>query len=105
MAQDASVHLAPAARRALLVGTEVFEDEGRTRFRSPAADAAALARVLGDPAIGAFEVRLAVNASIARLGAQLEDFFVDCSSEDLLLLYVSGHGLVDESGQLFFAAT
>lgn len=105
MAQDASAHLAPATRRALLVGTDTFHDAGLAQLRSPASDVAALARVLGDPAIGAFDVRTAVNASSTQLGRQMEDFFTDGSADDLLLLYVSTHGLVDESGQLSFAAT
>jgi uncharacterized caspase-like protein len=69
----------------------------------PTQDAEALARVLGDPAIGGFVVKTLLNQSSYQVNREIEDFFDDRAKEDLLLLYFSGHGLKDEEGRLYFA--
>jgi hypothetical protein len=44
-------------RRALLIATATYSDPGLAALRAPTGDVAALAGVLGDEAIGGFEVR------------------------------------------------
>ncbi len=56
----------PERRLALVVANASYYDEGLDRLTSPAQDAAALTRVLGDPAIGAFEVSTVVDGKSAR---------------------------------------
>lgn len=91
-------------RKALIVANDHYEHDGLRRLLSPAADAQALARVLGDPEIGNFEVRVVGNEPAHVIQAQIEDLFLDSRAEDVLLLHFSCHGLKSESGELFFAA-
>jgi hypothetical protein len=93
-----------AGRHALIVATDAYADAKLSRLRAPAKDAEALADVLRDPAIGEFEVELALNQPEATLRRRIAAFFSDRSREELLLLHFSCHGLKDDSGQLFFAA-
>ena len=91
-------------RRALIVASDSYEYPALTQVRSPAVDAVALTKVLGDPAIGGFEVENAYNEASYVLQARIEDFFTSARPEDLLLLHFSCHGLKSESGELFLAA-
>ncbi len=93
-----------AGRFALIVATDDYADDRLRRLRAPAHDAEALAEVLRDPDIGAFDVRLLANESEAALRRGIATFFADRRRDDLLLLHFSCHGLKDDSGQLYFAA-
>jgi hypothetical protein len=94
-----------ARRRALIVANDRYDNEGLRRLHSPAADADALDRVLGDPRIGGFEVQIVRNEPAHVIGTQIEDLFSDSRPDDVLLLHFSCHGLKSESGELFFAAS
>ncbi len=91
-------------RKALIVANDQYEHEGLGHLLSPGADADALGRVLGDPQIGGFEVRVVRNEPAHVIGAYVEDLFSDSRPDDVLLLHFSCHGLKNESGELFFAA-
>ena len=96
--------MAEGRRRALIVATSTFDDPGLAALTAPAADAAALEAVLGNPEIGGFEVRSLVDADASAIGEAIEEFFTeDVRRDDLLLLYVTGHGLKDDDGRLYFA--
>ena len=90
-------------RCALIVASDTYDDPGLRQLRAPAADARALARVLGDPMIGAFEVTSVVNRPAHEVNLAIEDFFADRSPDDLLLVHFSCHGVKDEGGDLYFA--
>ena len=92
-------------RKALIVANDQYEHEGLRHLLSPGADADALGRVLGDPEIGGFEVRVVRNEPAHVIGAHIEDLFSDSRPDDVLLLHFSCHGLKSESGELFFAAS
>jgi hypothetical protein len=89
---------------ALLVACSAYEDGDLRQLRAPAQDVERLATVLSDPAIGAFEVKTLLNQPTHVLNLAIEDFFADRSPDDLLLLYVSCHGVKDDDGRLYFAA-
>lgn len=94
----------PGGRRmALIVAGDAYQDPGLRRLRAPALDAEALSRVLGDEAIGGFDVRTMLNESTSVVNEAVEDFFADRHPDDLLLLHFSGHGVKDDSGELYFA--
>jgi WD40 repeat protein/uncharacterized caspase-like protein len=95
----------PSARSALIIATDRYADRGLAELRSPARDADALERVLADPAIGDYSVRLLLNGSVQAVREAVEDFFTDRDPGDALLLYLSCHGVKDEEGGLCFAAT
>jgi Caspase domain len=91
-------------RRALIVAIDEYDHEGLRHLLAPAADARALAEVLGDPQIGGFDVHVVRNEPAHVIQAQVEDLFADSRPDDVLLLHFSCHGLKSESGELFFAA-
>ncbi|WP_020389424.1 caspase, EACC1-associated type [Kribbella catacumbae] len=91
------------SRVALVIANEVYADPGLSRLLAPARDAVALAEVLGDPAVGGFDVRVLQNESAQTIRYAVEDFFSDRSPEDLLLLHFSCHGLKNAAGELFLA--
>jgi Caspase domain len=91
-------------RKALIIAIDVYEHEGLKHLRAPAADAEALAGVLGDPRIGGFDVQVIRNEPAHVIGGKIEDLFSDSRADDVLLLHFSCHGLKSESGELFFAA-
>jgi roadblock/LC7 domain-containing protein len=90
-------------RKALIVANDEYDHPGLQRLWSAAADAEALAGVLGDPQVGGFAVEVARNRPAHDVGVQIEDLFSESTVADVLLLHFSCHGLKDESGELYFA--
>jgi Caspase domain len=90
-------------RHALLIASSTFKDARLASLASPPVDAAELAAVLRDPAIGGFEVEILTNANSGELRLAIESFFAAAARDDLLLFYTSGHGIKDERGRLYFA--
>ncbi|WP_207933616.1 caspase family protein, partial [Actinomadura sp. GC306] len=72
---------------------------------SPAHDVDALASALAEPHIGGFEVQRVLNRPVHEVNLAIEDFFCDKRPDDVLLLYVSCHGVKDDAGHLYFATT
>jgi hypothetical protein len=91
-------------RKALIVANDEYDHEGLRDLLSPAADAEALARVLGDRQIGAFDVQTVRNQPAHVIQTHIQDLLADSRPDDVLLLHFSCHGLKSESGELFFAA-
>jgi uncharacterized caspase-like protein len=91
-------------RSALILAGYDYEDSGLRMLRAPARDAEALARVLQDPEVGNFEVRTVLNQPAHVVSLAVEEFFADRKPDDLLVLHFSGHGVKDDSGELYFAA-
>jgi WD40 repeat protein len=91
-------------RFALVIASwEYAADPGLSKLVAPPQDADALARVLRDPQIGAFEVQTLLNETSSRVVEEVEAFFAERQRADLALLYFSGHGVKDSDGQLYFA--
>lgn len=74
-------------RRALIVASDEYDHEGLRHLLAPAADAQALAGVLGDPQIGGFDVHVVRNEPAHVIQAQIEDLFSDSRPDDVLLLH------------------
>ena len=93
-------------RLALIVASYEFQDDTLQQLVAPAQDAEALARVLGDGAIGGFEqVKVLTNRPSHEVRFEIASFFADRGRNDLLLLYFSGHGVKDDDGRLYLATT
>ncbi len=90
-------------RRALLVATATYRDPALAALRAPTGDVAALAAVLGDEAIGGFAVEQLIDRSAEDLRREIETFFGEGRPRDLLLFYVSGHGVLSQSRRFYFA--
>jgi uncharacterized glyoxalase superfamily protein PhnB len=94
----------PGARLALVVATGTYTDPGLRRLRAPAQDAADLAQVLADPGIGGFAVTTVIDQPAQQIRLAVEDFLDGRGTGDLLLVYLSCHGLLDARRRLYFAA-
>lgn len=92
-------------RLALLIATSEYSDPALRQLRAPGHDATDLAEVLGNRRIGGFAAQTLINARCGELLAAIEDFCVDRSPDDQLLIYLSCHGVLDDRGRLWYAAT
>jgi uncharacterized caspase-like protein len=91
-------------RRALLIATSNYSDRALTRLRSPAGDVKSLAKVLSDPGIGNFDVlEPLVDRTTDEAKQGIEQLFEDAQRNDVLLLYLSGHGVISRTQRLYFA--
>ncbi len=89
-------------RHALLIGTRDYQ--GFDSLPAVDADLHYLHQVLEDPEIGGFEVAVEHNHTADRLRMVIGDFLDARKPEDLVLLYLSGHGAWSaDAGQLYFA--
>jgi WD40 repeat protein len=92
-------------KSALIIANWQYEDALLRGLVAPSQDAEALAEVLRDQTIGGFEVQVLTNAPSYRVYEDTEAFFGDRDRDDLLLYYFSGHGVTDDDGQLYYAAS
>jgi predicted KAP-like P-loop ATPase len=89
---------------ALLIGVGEY-GEGLQPLPAALNDVNALAQVLQDPLVGGFDgVSTLVNPSQAEMARGIELWFQGREPNDLILLFYSGHGLKDDSRNLYFAA-
>ena len=92
-------------RFALVVASSRYSDPTLTQLEAPGHDARSLASVLAVPAIGDFEVTTLTDEPAPKVMQEIEAFFDGRRREDLVLLYFSCHGILDESARLYFATT
>jgi uncharacterized caspase-like protein len=90
-------------RYALIVATSRYSDARLTQLDAPDRDARSLSAVLATPEIGDFEVTTLTDEPAPKVMQEIEAFFGGRRREDLVLLYFSGHGILDESARLYFA--
>jgi caspase domain-containing protein len=89
---------------ALIIGNNQYNDPKLAQLKTPEADARALAKVLRAKYIGDFEeVTSLVNQTEARSRRAISAFLSNKKPDDLVLLYFSGHGVLDARGSLFLA--
>jgi outer membrane protein assembly factor BamB len=92
-------------REALIIAAGRFQDSELAGLRSPSRDAAELAKVLGNPMIGDFNTRILLDKPGHLLREEIDAFFAGRQPHDLLVLYLSCHGVKDASGRLNFAVS
>lgn len=97
--------LSPSTRAALIIATAQYDDPAFSKLRSPVRDAAELAAVLSDPAVGGFTVTTVVDQSDSQVRLAIAQFLGDRSPDETVLVYVSCHGIQDQAGRLYFATT
>lgn len=89
---------------ALFVGNSEYDSESLCNLASPIADVHDLANVFRDSSIGGFdEVTELINSTESQIRQKISSFFLRKKPEDLLLLYFSGHGVLDDRGHLYLA--
>jgi hypothetical protein len=109
MSGSSGTETAPGAdnegrRLAMVVAVTDYVDASLRRLRAPAGDAAELRDLLADPEIGGFSVTSVINEKAQQIRLAIEEFLSDRLPDDLLLVYLSCHGLVDPRRRLYFAA-
>ena len=92
-------------RHALLVATGRYSDPKLSSLRAPSQDVARLGAVLGDPARGDFDVTVLRDAPDHEIRSAVDNLLSDRFADDVVLLYLSCHGLVTQHGRLYFAST
>lgn len=97
--------LPPGPRAALVIATALYQDPELRQLRAPAHDARDLAKVLGDPDIGAFTVTQVVDAEERQARRAVDVFLSGRSVGDVVVVYLSCHGVLDRRNRLYFAAT
>lgn len=93
------------SRLALVIGIAKYTDPGFRRLRAPAQDVADMADVLADPAIGGFTVTRVRDRAEYEIRRKIDEFLADRGVDDLVVVYLSCHGVLDARGRLYFAAT
>ena len=89
---------------ALIIGNNKYNDPKLAQLKTPAADSTALAKVLDDKMIGSFdEVTPLINQTETRIRRAISTFLTNKKPDDLVLLYFSGHGVLDDRGRLYLA--
>jgi hypothetical protein len=96
---------ASGRRVALVIATGRYEDPTLAKLRAPGRDASDLAAVLQDAAVGGFEVETVLDAPAESLRRQIARFCTQIGPHDLSLVYLSCHGVLDDRGRLYYAAT
>jgi hypothetical protein len=95
--------------RALLVANSTFPNDTHNLpdLEGPRNDPALLRDALCDDRYGMFptgNVRLVVERTMAQVLQETEDFLLGAHRQDTVLLYYSGHGMLDLGGELYLCA-
>src|SRR5262245_19877439 len=90
-------------RQALLVSCSTYQDRRFRALRSPGHDVDRLAAVLQAPEIGGYTAEVLKDEPEHVARRAVGRFFQNVRHDDIALLYISGHGIKDEHGRLFFA--
>ncbi|MBW4538183.1 MAG: tetratricopeptide repeat protein [Myxacorys chilensis ATA2-1-KO14] len=91
---------------ALLIGVGQYEDKSFSALPAATEDVKKLQDVLQHPHIGAVrasEVASLLDPDLQQVRSALK-MLTNCSSNEVVLVYFSGYGIVDDSGQLFLAS-
>src|ERR1051325_7735418 len=89
---------------ALIIGNNKYDDPKLAQLKTPEADSQALAKILDDQTIGSFDqVTPLINQTETRVRRAISEFLNNKKPDDLVLLYFSGHGVLDDRGRLYLA--
>jgi hypothetical protein len=87
---------------ALLIGVSEFAEENLPELPSALKDIQAMQAILQNPELGGFpSVEILPNPTRQKMEEAIETLFANRKKDDLLLLYFSGHGIIDEKGKLY----
>jgi len=90
---------------ALIIGNTEYIDPGLAQLIAPGKDVEDFAHVLKDHDLCSFDdVKVLLNQVSSSIIEAIDEFFDQKKSDDLLVLYFSGHGVRDELGSLYLAS-
>jgi hypothetical protein len=92
------------SRYALVMATSTYEDQAFSELRAPVHDAADLADVLGDSEIGGFAVVNVTDPTSRRAKIAIQEFLSGRLVDDMVVIYLSCHGIRNVDGALYFVA-
>jgi hypothetical protein len=95
----------PGSRYALVIATSVYSDQEFRRLRAPVRDARDLADVLSDAEIGSFTVTTVSDVTAQETRIAIQEFLSGRAIEDMVVVYLSCHGIRDRRGALYFVAS
>ena len=96
--------MAESRRIALIITNSEYDDSRLAGLTTPGADGTGLADILKEPEICGFdEVELLQNSNSGIVRLAIANFYRNRKRDDLLLLYFSGHGVLDNDRQLYLA--
>ena len=95
--------------RGLLVANSVFprDPHNLPALEGPRNDPALLRAALSHDATGLFpedNIRLVTERDMAEVLGEVEDFLSSARRDDMVLLYYSGHGTLDQTGEFYLCA-
>ena len=91
-------------RHALLIATSEYSEKSLDNLPAAKNDLVALDAIFGDPEIGDFKVTPLLNVTKETAERQIEQIFkIDAQADDFLILYITGHGVLDDGQSLWFA--
>ncbi len=85
------------------MATTRYADPQLGQLRAPARDAEDLAAVLGDAGIGGFAVTTVIDQGEANVRREVARFLLGRDTDELVVVYLSCHGVLDSRGRLYFA--
>ncbi len=93
------------AKLALLIGVSEYEP-GLNPLPTAVHDVVAMQAVLANPEMGDFaisDITVLSNPDRQTMEDAIYSLFANCQKDDLVLLYFSGHGVVDDSYEFYFS--
>lgn len=88
---------------ALIIGNEQYTDEKLSRLKTPVEDVRELEKVMSNENIGEFKTHSLINRTEADIRREMSGFLSNKKPDDLVLVYFSGHGVLDSRGRLYLA--
>ena len=109
---EEAIGLVPAqmqtpGRYALIIGVSTYEDKRISELGACVNDARGIYSALTDPAVGMFskeDVTLLLNESVTERNvvASLDKIAAKAGTDDLVVVFFSGHGVVDSRGRSYW---
>lgn len=87
-------------RAALLIATSRYDDPSLPPLEGARTDVDGFAEVLGDPHIGGFDVHTVIDREAHEVAADMETFLQERQRNELILVYITGHGVKGMDGRL-----
>lgn len=93
-----------SSKFALIIGNNEYHDPNLAKLTAPVEDVKDFVKVLRDPAMGGFDEVIEIeNGVVSEVQRAIARFFAKKQRDDLLLLYFSGHSVINVQGHLYLA--